>query len=88
MTHSSQKESAKEKPSMAPAVSSTLTAVTAHVPSLRVRKSEASEETTVPAAMIMEMTPIAERGAPSSTRMDAHPEPRRESGRPRLMKAM
>lgn len=87
MRQSTQKARAKEKPSIAPAVMRTLTAVTSPVPNLRVRKSDARLETMVPAEMIIVTSPIAETGAPSSTRMTGHAEPRRESGSPRLTKA-
>ena len=73
---------------MAAAVSSTLTAVTAPVPNLRVKKSEARLETMVPAAMIMETAPAAETEAPNSTCMTGQAEPSSESGSPRLIKAI
>ena len=87
MSRSIQKEVAKEKPSIAAAVMRTLTAVTTPVPNFLVRKSEARLEATVPAEMIMVTMPIAESGAPRSWCMTGHADPRRESGKPRLIQA-
>ena len=76
-----------EKPKSAAAVSSTLMAVTLPVPSLRVSASLISAETTVPTAIIMDITPAYETGTPNCTYMLGQAEPSSASGRPRLMNA-
>ena len=64
----------------------TLMAVTFPVPIFRVRRSLIRLEMMVPAAMVMEMAPAQETGTPNSGCMEGQAAPRRESGRPRLMK--
>ena len=85
--HKSTYECVKEKASMDAAVKRTLKAVTVLEPNLVVKASERREETMVLAAMIMEIRPAAERGTPRSACMTGQPEPRRESGSPKLIKA-
>ena len=55
--HRAKNDWLREKPSSASAVKSTLSAVTMPAPNLRVRRSLCKLDTTVPRAMIMEMTP-------------------------------
>ena len=77
-----------EKPNSAAAVMATLRAVTFPVPSARVSRSLFRLETMVPSEMIMERIPAQDTGTPSSGYMVGQADPSRESGRPRLIKAV
>ena len=76
-----------ENPTSATAVKKTLTTVTAAVPNLWMRRSASRLETMVPPEMIMVTMPMYETGTLSSRWMTGQPEPKRESGSPRLMNA-
>lgn len=86
--HTIQNEPEIENPSSAAAVIPTLTAVTTPAPNRRVARSEARLERMVPPAMIIVMMLANPTGTPRSRCMTGQPDPTRESGRPRLMKAM
>ena len=77
-----------ENPNSAAAVIPTLMAVTLPVPRVRVSRSLCRLERMVPSEMIMERMPAQETGTPSSGYMVGQADPSRESGRPRLIKAM
>ena len=66
----------------------TLMAVTLPVPRVRVSRSLCRLERMVPSEMIMERIPAQDTGTPSSGYMVGQADPSRESGRPRLIKAM
>ena len=76
-----------ENPNSATAVVRTLTAVIFAAPNLTFSRSLKRLETTVPAAITIEMMPAQETVAPSSWYMIGHAAPNRESGSPRLMNA-
>ena len=61
--------------------------VTAGVPQARVRRSESRLERMVQAEMTIVTMPMYDTGTPSSPCMAGQPDPSRESGRPRLIKA-
>ena len=82
-----QKEELIEKPARAAAVRPTLRAVTLPAPSRLVSRSLIKLETMVPPEISMEITPAQDMGTFSCPYMEGQAEPRRESGRPRLMKA-
>ena len=65
----------------------TLMAVTLPVPSARISRSLCKLDTTVPRAMMVEMTPALDTGTPNCACMLGHAAPSSESGRPRLMNA-
>lgn len=77
----------KEKQNIATAVSNTLSDVTSSVPNLVVKKLENKLESMVKQAIIMVTMPATETSAPISAEMVGHAEPKRESGKPRLIKA-
>lgn len=77
-----------ENPKSAMTVRKTLETVTIFVPSFRVRVSDKRLETIVPPDITIETMPMKETGTPSSVCMTGQPEPKSESGSPRLMKAM
>ena len=85
--HRAGKDLLSEKPSSASAVRSTLSAVTSPAPSLRVSRSLCRLDTTVPRAMMVEMTPAQETGTPNPACMLGHADPSSESGSPKLMNA-
>ena len=77
-----------EKPIIETAVKKTLKAVIFPVPNFLIRRSDIRADVIV-AMKIMEVIMLAlESGAFISTCITGQPEPRRESGRPRLTKAM
>ena len=76
-----------EKPSSARAVMPTLTAVILPVPRRLCSALQERAETTVPAEMIMEISPPPETDAPRLSYMLGQAAPRSPSGRPREMKA-
>ena len=78
----------KEKPSKANAVRNTLLTVTIRVPSFRVSLSDRRLDTIVPPEMTIATIPIKETGTFKSLCMAGQPEPRSESGTPRLIKAI
>ena len=82
-----QNVSEKENPNSAAAVRNTLTAVTMRAPSLRVSLSENRLDTIVPPEITMETIPIYETGTSKSACMAGQPDPSRESGSPKLIKA-
>lgn len=86
--HSIQNDPENEKPTSAAAVIATLIAVTSPTPKRRVSRSDIRLDTMVPPAMIIVMNPANQSGTPRSACIAGHPEPTRESGRPRLTKAM
>ena len=76
-----------EKPNKAIAVRNTLTTVTIRVPNFLVSLSDRILEIIVPPEMTMETIPIKEIGTFRSLCITGQPEPRSESGSPRLIKA-
>ena len=66
----------------------TLTTVTRAVPNRAISRVLSRLETTVPQETIMEITPAKDKGAPKSMCMTGQAEPSRESGSPKLIKAM
>ena len=87
-TASTGKLSAKKKPMSAAAVRKTLITVTARVPSLLISLSDNRLDNTVPPDIIMDTTPRNETGTFSSPRIAGQADPSRESGSPRLIKAI
>ena len=69
-------------------VRNTLITVTIRVPSFLLSLSDIRLDTIVPPDMAMDTMPIYDIGTPSSRCMTGQPEPRSESGSPRLIKAM
>ena len=57
------------------------------VPKRRVSRSDSRLDTMVPPAMIIEITPAKESGAPNCSCISGQAEPSSESGSPRLIKA-
>ena len=76
----------RENPNSAAAVMPTLMVVTLPVPRVRVSRSLCRLERIVPSEM--ERIPAQDTGTPSSGYMVGQADPSRESGRPRLIKAM
>ena len=74
-------------PSNAPAVMATLTSVTFPVPNRLMSLVLIRLETTVPHETTMDTTPAKDSGAERSTCMAGQAEPKRESGRPKLINA-
>lgn len=62
--------------------------VTSRVPSFLVSLSDKRLETIVPPDMTMDTMPIKAIGTPSCACITGQPDPRSESGNPRLMKAI
>ena len=69
-------------------VRNTLATVTIRVPNFRVSLSEKRLEIIVPPEIIIVIMPIKETGTPNSRCITGHPDPRSESGKPRLIKAI
>ena len=63
----------------------TLHRVVRPVPNRRITRVLSRLEITVPQEMIMEITPAKDRGTPRSRWMAGQADPKRESGRPRLI---
>ena len=68
-------------------VMNTLITVTIRVPSFLLNLSDIRLDTIVPPDITIDTMPIYDTGTPSSRCMTGQPEPRSESGSPRLIKA-
>jgi len=77
----------KEKPNNATTVRKTLITVTTFVESFLVSLSEKRLDTIVPPEIIIVTIPIYDVATPMSACMTGQPDPKSESGRPRLMNA-
>ena len=66
----------------------TLTSVTRPVPNRLMILALIKLDTTVPQETMMEITPAKDKGAERVTCIAGHAEPNKESGSPKLMKAM
>jgi hypothetical protein len=81
-------EDETENPNRATAVINTLIAVTSPAPSLLVSLSDIRLDTTVPHEIIMVTIPAYERDTSNCSYIVGHAEPSKESGSPRLIKAI
>jgi len=66
----------------------TLNAVTLPVPKREMTRTEKRLETIVPALTVIEISPTALTGIPNSGLISGQAVPRRESGRPKLIKVV